>query len=254
MLLGFASILRTQTRGGAMRLYVYTPGRPGYIGAEVAVRELTDEHEARAWASDTWSPATSWGSSAAPKRWWCRFTGTALERWEARDDSILQETEVAETRAGMRTTTSWSLTRWADTRTTAAAGASRMSLDRRGDWAPSGRGRYRTPGAALGAMWPPPDQLAGQIHTTVLNIVFLMLSAFLVIRFLRTGGPAMLRMMDRAPEVRETEAASMHDARSNEGREPVDVTYTCLMHPEVESSEPGRCPKCGMDLRPKDDE
>jgi Heavy metal binding domain len=34
----------------------------------------------------------------------------------------------------------------------------------------------------------------------------------------------------------------------------VDVTYTCPMHPEVESSEPGRCPKCGMDLQPKDDE
>lgn len=32
-------------------------------------------------------------------------------------------------------------------------------------------------------------------YTTVLNIVFLALAAMLVIRFLRTGGPAMLRMM-----------------------------------------------------------
>jgi uncharacterized protein len=33
-------------------------------------------------------------------------------------------------------------------------------------------------------------------YTTVLNIVFLSLAAVLVIRFLRTGGPAMLRMMN----------------------------------------------------------
>ena len=34
-------------------------------------------------------------------------------------------------------------------------------------------------------------------------------------------------------------------------REPVDVTYTCPMRPEVESSRPARCPECGMDLQPK---
>jgi FtsP/CotA-like multicopper oxidase with cupredoxin domain len=28
------------------------------------------------------------------------------------------------------------------------------------------------------------------------------------------------------------------------------VTYTCPMHPEVTSDEPGRCPKCGMNLLP----
>lgn len=27
--------------------------------------------------------------------------------------------------------------------------------------------------------------------------------------------------------------------------------YTCPMHPEVRSSRPGRCPKCGMTLVPK---
>jgi len=27
--------------------------------------------------------------------------------------------------------------------------------------------------------------------------------------------------------------------------------YTCPMHPEVVSSEPGKCPKCGMNLVPK---
>jgi uncharacterized membrane protein YraQ (UPF0718 family) len=33
-------------------------------------------------------------------------------------------------------------------------------------------------------------------YTTVLNLIFLTLSAVLVVRFLRTGGPAMLRMMN----------------------------------------------------------
>jgi uncharacterized protein len=34
-------------------------------------------------------------------------------------------------------------------------------------------------------------------YTTVLNIIFLVLAAILLTRFLRTGGPAMLRMMNR---------------------------------------------------------
>lgn len=28
------------------------------------------------------------------------------------------------------------------------------------------------------------------------------------------------------------------------------ATYTCPMHPEVTSDEPGECPTCGMDLVP----
>src|SRR5437764_1227042 len=43
-------------------------------------------------------------------------------------------------------------------------------------------------------------------YTTVLNIVFLMVAAVLVLRFLRTGGPAMLRMMN-TPE----EGMAQHD-------------------------------------------
>src|ERR1051325_11053970 len=27
-----------------------------------------------------------------------------------------------------------------------------------------------------------------------------------------------------------------------------EVVYTCSMHPEVQSSKPGRCPKCAMQL------
>jgi hypothetical protein len=29
--------------------------------------------------------------------------------------------------------------------------------------------------------------------------------------------------------------------------------YTCVMHPEVVSNRPGKCPKCGMKLVPKKD-
>ncbi|HLP05735.1 MAG TPA: heavy metal-binding domain-containing protein [Paludibacter sp.] len=31
------------------------------------------------------------------------------------------------------------------------------------------------------------------------------------------------------------------------------TTYTCPMHPEVESNKSGKCPKCGMDLVEKKD-
>jgi hypothetical protein len=31
------------------------------------------------------------------------------------------------------------------------------------------------------------------------------------------------------------------------------VIYTCVMHPEVQSDKPGRCPICGMKLVPKKD-
>jgi hypothetical protein len=29
--------------------------------------------------------------------------------------------------------------------------------------------------------------------------------------------------------------------------------YTCTMHPEVVQDKPGKCPKCGMKLVPKED-
>jgi len=29
------------------------------------------------------------------------------------------------------------------------------------------------------------------------------------------------------------------------------VVYTCPMHPEVKSNQPGKCPQCGMDLVPE---
>ncbi len=72
-------------------------------------------------------------------------------------------------------------------------------------------------------------------YKTVLNVLFLGLAALLVVRFMRTGGPAMLRTMN-AP--RRDEA-------------PAEVGYTCPMHPDIVQDGPGRCPQCGMALVPR---
>jgi uncharacterized protein len=45
-----------------------------------------------------------------------------------------------------------------------------------------------------------PDQGVSWDYTTWLNIVFMALAVILIVRFVRTGGPAMLRMMGGAPE------------------------------------------------------
>ena len=47
-------------------------------------------------------------------------------------------------------------------------------------------------------------------------------------------------------------AQSMHSPRAPEPAPapPQAATYTCPMHPEVKSSQPGSCPKCGMALAP----
>ncbi len=89
-------------------------------------------------------------------------------------------------------------------------------------------------------------------YTTFLNIVFILLAAALVVRFLRTGGPAMLRMMDVASEgPPEHDPAEMaHAEHGAAGHGPVEALYVCPMHPEVRSSSRGSCPRCGMSLVP----
>jgi hypothetical protein len=47
-----------------------------------------------------------------------------------------------------------------------------------------------------------------------------------------------------------TEANQSMDSTSVD--EPPKITYTCTMHPEVVKDEPGKCPKCGMDLVKKE--
>lgn len=39
-----------------------------------------------------------------------------------------------------------------------------------------------------------------------------------------------------------------HKPKKAKPAQAVVKTYTCPMHPEVISHQPGRCPKCGMDL------
>ena len=54
----------------------------------------------------------------------------------------------------------------------------------------------------------------------------------------------------------ETSTASGTNATADSTAKPVGnpepgvatETYTCTMHPEVIANEPGKCPKCGMDL------
>jgi uncharacterized protein len=77
---------------------------------------------------------------------------------------------------------------------------------------------------AFGGLGLIPDQATAKIpaggvswnYTTWLNIAFLILAAAIVVRFLRTGGPAMLRMMGAAPDHGEHEHDHAH-ARGEHG-------------------------------------
>jgi uncharacterized membrane protein YraQ (UPF0718 family) len=55
-----------------------------------------------------------------------------------------------------------------------------------------------------------PDQGVSWDYTTWLNIVFLVLAAALIIRFTRTGGPAMLKMMGGQPEPADAPSGHAH--------------------------------------------
>jgi uncharacterized membrane protein YraQ (UPF0718 family) len=71
---------------------------------------------------------------------------------------------------------------------------------------------------AFGGLGLIPDQADAKIpddgitwnYTTWLNIVFLLLAASLVVRFLRSGGPAMLRMMGGSPDRDEPDHGHEH--------------------------------------------
>lgn len=48
----------------------------------------------------------------------------------------------------------------------------------------------------------------------------------------------------------QTETTESNDSTSNDMM--AKAQYTCTMHPEILQNEPGKCPKCGMDLVKKE--
>jgi len=67
-----------------------------------------------------------------------------------------------------------------------------------------------------------------------------------------TGGEEHAKHNHAAAHEHATHGSSPAPQEKADGSENVAV-YTCPMHPEVKSSGPGRCPKCGMKLVPKKD-
>ena len=86
-----------------MRFYVWTEGNPGYIAAEVAVRDLKGSDEARSWAADWWNgPCTERRIISRSEALMRPAYRTALEAWERRDDTVMQASEVARIRSDLR--------------------------------------------------------------------------------------------------------------------------------------------------------
>ncbi len=52
-----------------------------------------------------------------------------------------------------------------------------------------------------------------------------------------------------APEMPEMPGMS-HDQHASPTTAPAAAGYTCPMHQEIRSDQPGKCPKCGMSLVP----
>jgi hypothetical protein len=82
-------------------------------------------------------------------------------------------------------------------------------------------------------------------------------SAVLIVRFLRTGGPQMLRMMN-APAAGHPDGHAGHVGHADQaghasGPAAVDEGYARPMHPEVRGGPEDRCPRCGMRLERRDD-
>jgi uncharacterized protein len=76
-----------------------------------------------------------------------------------------------------------------------------------------------------------PDQGVSWDYTTWLNIVFLMLAAALVIRFTRTGGAMMLKMMNGPPEFPDTPQDHAHHTHSHHAAPHDDAPHQHAAHP-----------------------
>ena len=53
----------------------------------------------------------------------------------------------------------------------------------------------------------------------------------------------------RGPELVNEDQHTSRRSQQTETSRPIVKNYQCPMHPEVRSTKPGKCPKCGMDLR-----
>lgn len=84
-----------------MRFYVWTDGNPGYIAAEVAVRDLKGADEAQSWAADWWIGPYTDSRIISRSEALMRFR-QALEAWERRDDAVMQATEGTQIRSEVR--------------------------------------------------------------------------------------------------------------------------------------------------------
>jgi hypothetical protein len=80
-------------------------------------------------------------------------------------------------------------------------------------------------------------------YTTVLNIAFLLLAAALLVRFFRSGGGPMLKMMDGSPDSQDHQHAHPGDAQPSHARQGHDGAP-----PLASTSSPvldrGRKPPC----------
>jgi len=66
------------------------------------------------------------------------------------------------------------------------------------------------------------------------------------------GGAAMSTPpAPKTPKAMPSPSTSAAPSASASGAPGPSTTYTCPMHPEVQSPTPGECPRCGMDLAPK---
>ena len=74
-----------------------------------------------------------------------------------------------------------------------------------------------------------------------------LIGIFSLVLFLTVAVTGCQQGKDKSEQTESTEAT---DSTSNE--QMAEVQYTCTMHPEVLQNEPGKCPKCGMDLVKKD--
>lgn len=93
----------------AARFYVFTPGSPGYISAEVAFADRPgDPHWAGVLAEDACLMQEGQRILSRSEAFMVPLYREALECWERRDDDILQATQTADRLArAQREVTGW---------------------------------------------------------------------------------------------------------------------------------------------------